>query len=337
LKETSSSRKPRLAIGLPVFNGERYLAESLESITAQTYSDFELLISDNASTDRTQQICREYAAKDSRIHYYRNEKNIGAPLNFNRVFELSYSELFKWASCDDVHAPTYLQKCIAILDKDPSIILCHSKTGCIDEHGKLIGNYDWIKTSRIISWKPHERFGEYLSINNPVWALFGVIRASSLRKTPLQGCYMDSDRNLMAEIALMGRIYEIPEYLFFGREHPYSYTKKFYGDAHVATEDNYRQQLAWWSQGDWCTFPRLRNCFEFFRSVRRSKLKWSEKLLCYDQISRWLIREGWLLMENDLENLITRRSPNGNKFISAIKSNLRHTIFPIIKKIKIPK
>jgi glycosyltransferase involved in cell wall biosynthesis len=101
--------KPRLSIGMPVFNGEKYLKEALDSILAQTYSDFELLISDNASTDRTEQICREYAAKDRRIRYYRNEKNIGAPKNFNRVFELSSGKYFRWATFTHPSAkPNYL-------------------------------------------------------------------------------------------------------------------------------------------------------------------------------------------------------------------------------------
>jgi glycosyltransferase involved in cell wall biosynthesis len=338
LEELPPSRKPKLTVGLPVFNGEKYLAGAIDSILKQTFSDFELVISDNASTDHTQHICREYAAKDARIRYYRNEKNIGASKNFNRVFELSCGEYFKWTAHDDLQAPTYLQKCVAVLDKDPSVIACHSETIGIDEHGRMRPAYrNLIRRDKVSSWKPHERFGEFLSIHTPVGVLLGVIRATSLRKTNLQENYVDSDRNLMAELALIGRIYIIPEKLFFGRAHPQSYTKKFYGDTFVATEDNYRQQLAWWSQDDYCVSPRLRNCSEFFRSVRRVKLNWSEKLLCYGQIFRWFVREGWLLIEKDLENLVMRRSPYGCKLISAVKSNLKRTIFPKIKKIKLLK
>ena len=329
-----SGSKPRLSVGLPVFNGEKYLKEALESILAQTYSDFELLISDNASTDHTQHICREYAAKDSRIRYYRNEKNIGAPKNFNRVFELSSCEYFKWAAADDVHAPTYLQKCVSVLDTDPSIILCCSKVRRIDERGRLGENYDRPIAARISSWKPHERFGEFITMRTPCLALFGVIRASVLRKTPLQANYIGADRNLLAEIALMGRIYEIPEYLFFGRDHAEQYTRKFYGEKFAANIYGKREQLAWWNQDEWFTFPSLKICSEYFRSLRSVQLKWSEKLLCYNQMFKWFVDEEGLSVENDLENLLMSRSLYGRKLILATKLNLKRTVIPIIKKMR---
>jgi glycosyltransferase involved in cell wall biosynthesis len=292
------------------------------------------VISDNASTDRTEHICREYAVKDRRIRYYRNEKNIGAPKNFNRVFELSSCEYFKWASSDDIHAPTYLQKCISVLDTDPSIILCHSKTGRISEHGKLVGNYHRAAMARISSWKPHERFGVFLSMRNPCWALFGVTRASTLRETPLQESYIGADRNLAAEIALMGRIYEVPEYLFFGRDHPQSYTRKFYEDKFVANAYNYRKHMAWWTQDEWFTFPHLKNCSEYFRSVNRVRLKWSERLLCYDQIFEWFMKEGWIYMGVDMENFFLLNSRLARKLIPFVLLNLRRTVIPIIQKIR---
>ncbi len=77
---------PAVSIGLPVYNGDNFLAEAIDSILRQTMEDFELIISDNASTDRTEEICREYAAGDSRIRYYRNESNLGAMANYNLVF-----------------------------------------------------------------------------------------------------------------------------------------------------------------------------------------------------------------------------------------------------------
>ena len=96
---------PRVSVGIPVFNGERFLAETIESILAQTFKDFEIVISDNASTDRTEEICRSYAARDPRIRYNRNDTNRGAAWNHNRVFELARGEYFKWQSHDDFCAP----------------------------------------------------------------------------------------------------------------------------------------------------------------------------------------------------------------------------------------
>ena len=148
-----TSNQPRLSIGLPVYNGEKFLKEAIDSLLAQTFEDFELIISDNASTDKTEEICRAYAEKDQRIRYYRNDKNIGCARNFDRVFKLSSGEYFKWAAYDDLHAPDFIEKCVEVLDQDPTIILCHSQTYFIDEEGSFLQNYD-IKL-KAYALKPH--------------------------------------------------------------------------------------------------------------------------------------------------------------------------------------
>lgn len=291
--------KTRLSIGMPVFNGEKYLKEALDSILAQSYPDFELIISDNASTDRTPQICRAYAAKDSRIRYYRNKRNVGASKNFNRVFKLSSGKYFKWAAHDDLLAPEFLSRCINVLDQDSSIVLCYTKASWIDEHGKLVSTQDY--KMRIDSQKPHERFGELLSFHYPPNAIFGVMRAGSLRMTPLIGEYIGSDRNLLAEIGLIGRIHEIAEYLFFRRKHPDSFTDRVYA-VHAVSQD----LLDWWNPATSWRLIFTYNCLEYFRSVRRVPLTWSERLLCYAQIAKWFIREGWSLMYYDVEMSLLR-------------------------------
>jgi len=120
--------RPKVSIGLPVYNGENYLRNALESILDQTFRDFEVIISDNASTDRTGEICREYAAKDPRIRYCRNDRNLGAAGNFNRAFELSSGEYFKWAAHDDVIERDFLSSCVSVLDEDPSVVACFAMT-----------------------------------------------------------------------------------------------------------------------------------------------------------------------------------------------------------------
>ena len=107
-----TQNKPRVSIGLPIYNGENLVIETLDSFLSQTFSDFEVIISDNGSIDRTQQICEDYAAKDGRIKYYRNLKNLGVAPNLNRVFELSSGEYFKWADHDDLLAPDFLLRCV---------------------------------------------------------------------------------------------------------------------------------------------------------------------------------------------------------------------------------
>jgi glycosyltransferase involved in cell wall biosynthesis len=327
LRETIVRERPCVSIGLPVFNGEKYLEEALDSILAQTYTDFELIISDNASTDRTQQICRAYAAMDTRIRYCRNERNLGAPRNFNRAFELSRGKYFKWAAYDDLLAPEYLQKCVGVLDKDPSIVLCHSRTGRIDERGVLVGTYD--HKMRIDSAKPYERFSDLISImHNPCWPIFGVTYASIMKMTPLHGDYLGADGNLLAELSLYGRIYEIPEYLFFRRDHPQAYTQRYVHTKHA----NYREQLAWWGSDSWINLTVLKNLCEFFRSVRRVPLKWSERMLCYEQIFNWFLREGWRLVGVDVEKYFLSRSSLGRALASAVQTILRRTVIPLIEK-----
>src|SRR6185312_3479939 len=127
---------PRLLIGLPVYNGERLLPQAIECLLAQSFGDFEIVIGDNASTDRTQEICQDYVRRDPRIRYVRHEHNLGAVANFNRVFELSAAPLFKWAAHDDLHQKTYLESCVRLLDEDPDIVLAHSNTVLIDENSE---------------------------------------------------------------------------------------------------------------------------------------------------------------------------------------------------------
>ena len=202
-------------------------------------------------------------------------------------------------------APEYLHKCVNVLENDSSIVLSHSRTACIDEKGFVVGDYDNRTLNRLTSRKPHERFGNLISQRNTCWAIMGVIHAASLRKTALQGDYLDADRNLLAEIGLLGRIYEIPEHLFFRRIHSRSYTSTYYSK-YVLAQD-YRNQLAWWGgnkRRTWFVLPHWKNCLEFIKSVNRVHLKFNERLLCYREIGRWLVRgNGLRMMRNDLRNL----------------------------------
>jgi len=129
---------PKLSIGIPVFNGQELLPELLNSLLAQTFRDFEILICDNASSDRTPHICRKYERSDSRVHYVRNQRNLGAVANFNRVFELSTAPLFKWAAHDDLYHETYLDACVRLLEENPDVILAHTGTAFIDERGEML-------------------------------------------------------------------------------------------------------------------------------------------------------------------------------------------------------
>lgn len=208
---------PRLSIGLPVYNGEEYLAESLDALLGQTYEDFELVISDNASTDGTQDICRRYAEKDSRIRYLRLSRNIGAAPNHNHVFTECRGELFKWASHDDLYARDLLLRCVQALDERPEVILAHSGQAVIDGDGKVKVPYEY----GLATDSPHapERFRSLL-FEPGGDDFYGVMRADVLRRVKPHDSYHHADRTFVAEITLHGPFHQVPELLYFRRDHP---------------------------------------------------------------------------------------------------------------------
>lgn len=278
---------PKVSIGLPVYNGARFVEATLVSLLSQTFDDFELIISDNASNDRTEDICKAYAAKDRRIRYFRNTTNRGAAFNFNRVVELCSGEYFKWAAHDDVCEPTYLEKCIAVLDQDPSVVLCFSKVTFIDGDGKIIDDHGY--TARGLSLRPHERFLDLVMPAHIITEIFGVIRTRCLKQTPLIGSYAGSDRVLLGELALHGRFFEIPEYLFFHREHPERSANVF------VTLHSY---LRWFdpAKADRAVFPTWRIFVEQLRSIRRAPLNMGERLRCYLGMGRWVRSRRWSMI-----------------------------------------
>ncbi|MFF3641363.1 glycosyltransferase family 2 protein [Streptomyces sp. NPDC002564] len=209
--------QPRLSIGLPVYNGEEYLAESLDALLGQTYEDFELVISDNASTDGTQDICRRYAAKDSRIRYIRLLRNIGAAPNHNYVFTECRGELFKWASHDDLYARDLLRRCVEALDERPEVILAHSDQAVIDENGKVKVPYAYGLATHLPS--APERFRSLL-FEPGGDDFYGVLRADVLRRVKPHDSYHHADRTFVAEITLHGPFHQVPEVLYFRRDHP---------------------------------------------------------------------------------------------------------------------
>lgn len=287
-----SEHNPRVSIGLPVFNGEKHLEAALDSIRAQTYPDFELIISDNASTDRTTEICRDLALSDHRIRYYRNETNIGGARNFNRVFTLATAPYFKWAAHDDVIAPDFLARCVEVLDRDPSVVLCFSKVTIVDDAGTAIGDYK-LDLKQVGSALPRDRFADLVLIDHLCIHVFGLIRSEVLRRTSLHGSYVASDRVLLAELGLLGRFHDISEYLFLSRDHG--------GRAIRAVPFNFR--TAWYDprRTRRMAFPHWKTLGEYVRLVNRLPLSRGEKMSCYLKIARWpAANMNWARMVSDL-------------------------------------
>jgi glycosyltransferase involved in cell wall biosynthesis len=208
---------PRLTLGLPVYNGERFLAASLDALLAQTFTDFELIISDNGSTDRTGEIAREYEAKDRRLRYVHHSENRGSTFNHNFVVEQARGEFFKWVSDDDLYAPDLLQRCMDALDTRPQIVLAHAWTAFIDEEGQITNAIDYPLKTDVAD--PAERFRSLLYTHGGD-DFYGVIRMSVLREIKTFGSFHWADRTIVAELALQGPFYNVPEFLYFRRDHP---------------------------------------------------------------------------------------------------------------------
>lgn len=274
--------QPQVSIGLPVYNGERYLAEAIEAILAQTFTDFELILSDNASTDQTQAICQRYVAQDRRVHYIRNSVNVGAAENHNQVFRSANGRYFKWAGHDDHYAPEYLARCVAVLDREPSAVLCYPKTLIMDGDGQVLYAYE--DKFHLDSPVPHERFRYVLRHpkEEMLNAALGLTRTSVLQRSQLIGNYFASDRVLLSEIALYGTFYEVPANLFYRRIHEDSSSKNYLTDAKKAGWFNpvTRGKVA---------APRWKRFLGYWRAIHTAPLSPTERLRCYQEFARFYI------------------------------------------------
>jgi glycosyltransferase involved in cell wall biosynthesis len=292
---------PRVTIGVPVYNGGRFLARTLESLLAQTYSDFELIISDNASTDDTESICRSFSARDSRVRYVRNAENRGAAWNLNRLFELGRGEYFKWAMADDVCQPRMVEVCVAALDRNPDAVLACVRTTFIDEDDGVLRNLDpgW----DLRSDQAHRRLSQVIFAGGH-WvnadALAGVIRREALCRTTLIPRYQGGDKRLLAELSLLGKFIEIPEYMYLRRQHPESSGRnnpEFAKDRTQAITwmaDFFKSSRAEVARPTWHLFV------DHLKLVGRSQLPLSLKILLVTSLLRF-VRWNWMRLMKELE------------------------------------
>jgi glycosyltransferase involved in cell wall biosynthesis len=277
---------PKVSIGLPVYNGQDYLRFAIDSILRQEYSDFELIISDNASEDATADICREYSKEDNRIRYYRSPVNQGAARNYRFVFEHARGKYFKWTAHDDICLPSFLRRCIEVFQRaSPSVVLVAPKTMIIDADGKPTNMYT--ESLDIRAAQPYRRLAGVLRTIQWAPAQFGLIRAEALAKTRLIDSFYASDYILLAELALLGEIWEIPEELF---------QRRYHQGISTIINKNYSELLTWFDPSikthKYYLFPRVRLGAEYVRSVGRIQLSATERFLCYLTIfAVWYWRE----------------------------------------------
>jgi glycosyltransferase involved in cell wall biosynthesis len=274
------SSLPRLSIGLPVYNGEQFLGEALDSLLGQTYKDFELIISDNASTDGTADICLRYAEQDSRIRYVRQARNIGLIPNHDFVVEEARGELFKCAAYDDLYGRELLAQCIEALDADPDAVLAHSWSVMIDESGTVLGTFG--SGVAMDSLNAPDRFRNVLFDGCHDYE-YGVTRTRSLRRMMRRGSYHHADRMFNAELALYGRFQLVPDWLYFRREHsgnpPQTVRDR------CATFDPRR--------ADKWRHPAVRLYGEYLwaymRAIKKAPLSAADKLECYGHFAHWMV------------------------------------------------
>ena len=270
---------PILTIGLPVYNGARYLEASVDSILSQSFRDLELIISDNASTDDTEAIGRALTGRDPRVRYLRNDANVGIAANFNLLVPLASGRLFKWATADDQLRPGFLARCVSTLESDQSVVLAYTKTEFVDEDGAPLDIVDpgW----HLVSDDPSARLAEALRAVHYVNAALGVIRTDALRRTHLVPRYAGGDFTMMAELSLLGKFFEIPETLYMRRIHQgstkgntgnASWLRSYYGGARPGS------RVAYW-----------RLCGDRAKVVLRAGIPASRKLVLLAQLARTMV------------------------------------------------
>ena len=299
-------RVPRVSIGLPVYNGEDYLAESLESLLGQTYEDFELIISDNASTDGTADLSRRYAKQDSRVRYVRQPRNIGLARNHDFVLRESCGEFFKWAAADDLYGKHLLERCVDALDEYPDVVLAHAWEAAIDASGTVIQSFEYPLATDSAS--APERFRSILFGSSGLFESrdpdvrgfrrvdnqgilracdeYGVIRADVMRRIAPHASYHHSDRVLVCELALHGPFHMTPEWLYFRRDFPdrtYNKTPSVH-DRCALLDPNRTSRLL---------HPSARLVAEYLwgyvASIRRAPLSSRERRECYQSLARWIL------------------------------------------------
>lgn len=286
----SEMKLPIVSIGMPVYNGEKYITQAIESFLGQTFSDFELIIADNASTDETAGICAEFVRADRRIRYYRHSHNRGAGPNFNFTFQKARGRYFKWAAHDDYCAPHYLQRCVEVLKRDRQVVLCTTGIVWVDDENRFLRIYEG---NLYEADSPHigRRFRQLSSLSHGCFDIFGLMRSEVLARTARIASFIGSDRALLVELGLYGRIHRIGEGLFFSRDH----------------QQRSLRALSLYERGEWWDTllkgkrfsPWWRLLGEYLQILGRVPLSPAQRAVCYALLVPWM-RRNWRFLLSDV-------------------------------------
>jgi len=265
-----SSASPAVTVGVPVYNAEQYLAQTLRSILSQTFTSFELVISDNASTDGTPAICAGFARTDPRVRYVRQARNIGAPRNYNALVALARGRYLKWSSSNDLIEPQFLAACVPILEARQDVVLVYPRTRYFDS---ATGNVrDHADDLNLQGDDPVER---YKQCDRRLWAnnvMNGVIRVEALKASTLHWDYRSSDMELVVELSLYGKFVEVPQPLFYRRTEA------------AAKYDAGRHRLYYPHETGGHAFGAWQSVGQMLQAANRAPLTFSDRMRLYDYL-----------------------------------------------------
>lgn len=270
---------PRATVGIPVYNGEKYLPAALDSVREQDEEHIEIVISDNGSTDATEEICRAAAREDGRIRYHRQAQNRGGRWNFNHLVDLSTAPYFTWAAADDIRRPAFVRRCLEVFaDSDPATVLVYPRTQIIDSGGVVTEDLNDAGLG-CDEPTPHERMAHFLRAQ-AAHLFYGLHRTDALRETRGIRPTVGNDLVILTELACRGLFALVPEQLFWQRRHAEQYSAQ--GQA----------QIAWHSPSASVrfAFPHTTVSVELVRGVLSSPLSAAETARCLATIpAAWTI------------------------------------------------
>jgi glycosyltransferase involved in cell wall biosynthesis len=284
---------PKVTIGVPVFNADRFLSETIDSLLGQTFGDFEIVLSDNGSTDRTEEICRDFTARDTRVKYFRNVENMGMVGNFNRLVDLASGQYFRWAAADDLNDPEFLGSCVEVLDRDDGVVLVAPRTKFIDAEGRELP-FDSVRGvfvtghgETIHPMNPHPDFGSplaqkrfrsillHLTSNLLASHVYGLTRTAALKRTLLFESYLGGEKVMLSRLALQGRFHDVTEPYFWRRFHPDHFGRQNpRTTAKLMAGDKTKRVI----------IPEGQQILGYERAVRSAGLPRRQLVLCYTAI-----------------------------------------------------
>ena len=296
----SSSRVPEVSLGMPVYNAEAFLTQTIEHLLNQSFGDVEVVISDNASTDATPDICRRFAAQDERVRYSRSAENHGAAWNFNRVLELARGRYFAWTAADDLIAPEFVETCRERLLADPGVVLAMSRAGVIDGGGlPIVGDCDGgarMRTGELLTdeafanrWSylgaasAARRYYGVLVLSRRCYELFGLMRIEAVRQTGGLRSYPNAEKVFLAEMSLLGRFAQVPQTQFFSRW----YRERFTNNAAADVQNSHwsprtRRKFVW---------PHQPACAAgYLLAPFRHRLPLHQRMRCVGRYSQFLLQ-----------------------------------------------